>query len=282
MKFGMNSLAWQSPFSDAMGQFKKAKEFGCDIYEIAVEDFSTIDVAGILAAKAETGIETPTICGAFGESRDISSENEEFRKIGVQYIKDCVDFAAKIDCKVIAGPLYSAVGKARQTTEDEKNRQWDWAVENMKLLAQYAQDKGIKLAVEPLNRFETDFINTVEQGMELITRVGYDNVGFLLDTFHMNVEEANIPAAIRLAKGRIMDFHTCANNRGTPGEDNFNWEAIRDALRDAQYDDYCLIESFTPDCKEIAKAASVWRPFAESPEAIAKNGLPFLRKVFGA
>ena len=105
-------------------------------------------------------------------------------------------------------------------------------------------------------------------------------MGFLLDTFHMNVEESNIPAAIRAAKGKIFDFHTCANNRGTPGEDNFNWEAIAAAIKDAGYDDYCLIESFTPDCKEIAKAASVWRPFAESPEAIAENGIPFLKKVF--
>lgn len=280
MKFGMVSLAWQSPFSDALGQFKLAKKYGCDIYEIVPEDWSTIDVDAINAAKAETGIETPTITGAFGDTRDMSSDNPEYRKGGVQYIKDMVDFAVKIDAKVVAGPLYSAVGKARQITEDQKKQAWDWATENLKDCAQYAQDKGVKLAIEPLNRFETDFINTVEQGLDLIGRVGYDNLGFLLDTFHMNVEESNIPAAIRAAKGKIFDFHTCANNRGTPGEDNFNWEAIAAAIKDAGYDDYCLIESFTPDCKEIAKAASVWRPFAESPEAIAENGIPFLKKVF--
>ena len=272
MKFGINSLAWQSPFSDPAGQFAKAKKYGCDIYEIAVEDFSTIDVDAVNAAKKETGIQTPTICGAFGETRDVSSENPQYRQTGLQYIKDMTDFAVKIDCKVIAGPLYSAVGKARQISED--------AVENLKIAAEYAQDKGIKLAIEPLNRFETDFINTVEQGLELIARIGYSNVGFLLDTFHMNVEEADIPGAIRSARGLIMDLHTCANNRGTPGQDNFDWKAIAAAIRDAGYDDYCVIESFTPDCKEIAKAASVWRPFAKSPEAIAENGLPFLRKVF--
>lgn len=280
MKFGINSLAWQSPFSDPAGQFAKAKKYDCDIYEIAVEDFSTIDVDAVNAAKKETGIQTPTICGAFGETRDVSSENPQYRQTGLQYIKDMTDFAVKIDCKVIAGPLYSAVGKARQISEDEKKQQWDWAVENLKIAAEYAQDKGIKLAIEPLNRFETDFINTVEQGLELIARIGYSNVGFLLDTFHMNVEEADIPGAIRSARGLIMDLHTCANNRGTPGQDNFDWKAIAAAIRDAGYDDYCIIESFTPDCKEIAKAASVWRPFAKSPEAIAENGLPFLRKVF--
>lgn len=280
MKFGMNSLAWQSPFSDPMGQFKKAKEYGCELYEIAVEDFSTIDANAINEAKHATGIETPTMCGAFGDTRDISSENVEYRRIGVQYIKDLIDLAQKIDCKVIAGPLYSAVGKARQITPDEKKQQWAWAVENLKEVAEYAGEKSVRLAIEPLNRFETDFINTVEQGLELIDLVGYSNVGFLLDTFHMNIEESNIPAAIRSAKGKIFDLHTCANNRGTPGEDNFDWQAIKEALLDAGYDDYCLIESFTPDCKEIAKAASVWRPFAKSPEAIAQNGIPFLKNIF--
>ncbi|MBR2560789.1 MAG: sugar phosphate isomerase/epimerase, partial [Eubacterium sp.] len=115
---------------------------------------------------------------------------------------------------------------------------------------------------------------------ELIDRIGRDNVGFLLDTFHMNIEESNIIAAIGKAAGKIYDFHTCANTRGIPGEDNFDWPAIAKAIKAAGYDDYCNIESFTPDCVEIAKAASVWRPFAESPEAIAEKGIPFLRKVF--
>lgn len=280
MKFGINSFAWQSPFTDPFGMFEKAKLYNCDIFEIAVEDFATINADDINAAKEKTGIGTPTLCGAFGDTRDLSSDVPAYREGGVKYIKDLVDLAGKVDAKVIAGPLYSAVGKARQVTEDEKRQAWDWAVENLKECADYAGERGVRLAVEPLNRFETDLINIVDQGLELLARVGRDNVGFLLDTFHMNIEESNIPAAIRSAKGKIYDFHTSANNRGTPGEDNFNWPAIRDALRDAEYDDYCVIESFTPDCVEIAKAASVWRPFSKSPEAIAENGIAFLRGVF--
>ncbi len=280
MKFGLSSLVWQSPFQNPMEQFQKAKKYGCDLYEIAIEDFSTIDVEEINKAKAATGIETPTICGAFGDTRDVSSDFEDYRKNGVQYIKDMVDIAAKIDCKVIVGPMYSACGKARPQTEEQKKQQWDWAVENLKEAAAYAQEKGIKLAVEPLNRFETDFINTVDQALDLIGRIGYDNVGLLLDTFHMNIEEPDIPAAIRKAKGKIFHLHTCANNRGIPGEDNFDWDAIVEAIRDAGYDGDCIIESFTPECKEIAKSASVWRAFCESPEAIPEKGIPFLKKVF--
>ncbi len=280
MKFGISSLAWQSPFSDPLGQFSKAKKYGCDIYEITAEDFSTLDADEINAAKEVTGIETPTMCGAFGDTRDVSSVNPDYRANGVKYIKDMVDLSVKIGTKVIVGPIYSACGKARPLTPEEKKQQWAWAVENLKIAADYAGEHGIQLGVETLNRFETDFINTVEQGLELIDRIGYDNVGFLLDTFHMNIEESDIPAAIRAAKGKILDLHTCANNRGTPGEDNFNWQAIAAAVKDAEYDKYCIIESFTPDCKEIAKSASVWRPFSESPEYIAEKGIPFLRKVF--
>lgn len=280
MKYGLSSLAWQSPFTNPMAIFTKAKKYGCDLYEIAIEDFGTIDTDAINEAKVATGIETPTICGAFGDTRDVSSENPEYRKNGVQYIKDMVDVAVKIDCKVIVGPMYSACGKARAIPDEERKQAWDWAVENLKEAAAYAKERGIKLAIEPLNRFETDFINTVDQALELVDRIGYDNVGVLLDTFHMNIEEANIPEAIRKAKGKIFNFHTCANNRGIPGEDNFDWDAIKAAIQDAGYNDYCIIESFTPDCKEIAKSASVWRVFSESPEAIPEKGIPFLKKTF--
>jgi D-psicose/D-tagatose/L-ribulose 3-epimerase len=193
-----------------------------------------------------------------------------------------VDFAVAIGAEVIAGPIYSAVGKARQQTPEEVELKWKYGVDNMKIVADYGAKKGVKFAVETLNRFETDFINTVEQGVEYIRRIGYDNVGFLLDTFHMNIEENSMVEAIRMAgtEFKILDFHTSANNRGTPGKDNTDWKSVRDAMRAVGYDDYCIIESFTPDCVEIAKAASVWRPFSESPEAIARDGIPFLKQLF--
>jgi D-psicose/D-tagatose/L-ribulose 3-epimerase len=156
-----------------------------------------------------------------------------------------------------------------------------FAVENMKRLADYASGRGVKLAIEPLNRFETDFINTVEQGLYFLDKIGYNNVGFLLDTFHMNIEEKSIPDAIRSAMGKIFDFHACANDRGTPGEDHFEWEEIREALKDAGYEGPIVIEAFTPGIREIAKAVSLWRQLAESPDCLARNGLRFLRSVFG-
>ena len=108
MKFGISSLAWQSPFHDPMGQFEKAKKYGVDIYEIAAEDFSLINVEDILKAKEATGIGTPSVCGAFGETRDVSSDLPEYRKEGLQYIKDIVD-------------LIRISGKVRQKALSLKN-----------------------------------------------------------------------------------------------------------------------------------------------------------------
>jgi D-psicose/D-tagatose/L-ribulose 3-epimerase len=282
MKFGINSLAWQSPVTEIDRLLRLAKQYDCDIFELALEDFSTLDPDVINRAVEATGVEIKTVTGIHGETRDISSDDADIRASGIQYAKEMVDFAVRIGAEVIAGPIYSAVGKARQQTPEEIEQKWKYGVENMKVIADYGANKGILFAVEPLNRFETDFINIVEQGVEYIRRIGYDNVGFLLDTFHMGIEESNVPEAIRLAGTacRILDIHTCGNNRGTPGRDNTDWISIRDAVRAVGYDDYCIIESFTPDCVEIAKAASIWRPLSESPEAIARDGIPFLKQLF--
>ena len=289
MKYGLCSLAWQSPFGgndpdkfydEFAAHFEKAKKFGFDIFEIAVENFG-FDVDSAKKAANETGIELKTICGAFGPTRDCSSDNPEYRKGGIDYTKYLIDICSSFGGEAVVGPIYSAVGKTGMWTDEEREQHWAWAVESIKELADYAAAKNIKLGIEPLNRFETNMINTAEQCAKLIKLVDKDNVGFLLDTFHMNIEESNITDAIRIAGDKLVDLHTCANNRGTPGEDNFDWQAIKKAIDDINYDGYCVIESFTPDCVEIAAAASVWRPFAPSPDYLAENGIKFLKSVFG-
>ena len=279
-KIGISSFVWVSPFQmETLNQLAHAKSLGFDIYEIAVEDPNVIDIEKVQQEAQRVGIEA-TICGAFGETRDISSPVEAYREEGIKYIRTLIDMAAVCKSPYVAGPMYAAVGRTRQATLEEKREQTAYAVENLKRVADYAAKRNVALALEPLNRFETDFMNTVEQGLELLEKVGYDNAGFLLDTFHMNIEEKSLPAAIRMAKGKIFDFHSCANDRGTPGEDHFDWHAIAAALDDVGYQGPVIIESFTPEVKEIAKAVSLWRPLAKSPDALAQNGYAFLRSIF--
>lgn len=280
MRFGASTFIWVSPFSNrTLDLIAKVADFGFDIIEICVEDPATVDTAAIASRVEKAGINA-LVCGAFGPDRDISSDETGTRASGHAYLRRCIDFAADLRSPVVSGPMYSAVGKTRLLSKPEREAQWALSVENMRQAADYAQARGIKLAVEPLNRFETDLLNTVDQAMDWLGRIDRDNVGLLLDTFHMNIEERSIPEAIRRAGSKVFHFHGCANDRGTPGKDHLPWAQIVGALRAINYGGPVVIEAFTPEVREIARAVSIWRPLAESQDALARDGLAFLKKAF--
>ncbi|HEX7193440.1 MAG TPA: sugar phosphate isomerase/epimerase [Chthoniobacterales bacterium] len=280
MQFGASTFIWVSPFSNkTLGLVKKVREMGFDIIEICIEDPATIDVSRINEALKENDLKA-TICGAFGPDRDASSDDRNIRANAVKYLEACIDAARELGSPFVAGPMYSAVGKTRLLSPDERAKQWSLAVETLKPVADYAGQRGVQLAIEPLNRFETDFINTVEQGLDLVGRIGTPNVGLLVDTFHMNIEEKDIPAAIRKAGSKVFHFHSCENDRGTPGTGHVEWKEVASALREINYQGPVVIEAFTTDITEIARAVSLWRPLAPSQDSLAQEGLNFLRKIF--
>jgi D-psicose/D-tagatose/L-ribulose 3-epimerase len=163
---------------------------------------------------------------------------------------------------------------------DQKKREWDLAVKGLKEAAKRANDKGVLLAIEPLNRFETDLINTAEQCERLINEIGAQNVGFHLDSFHMNIEEKNSYEAIKRAGNRLFHFHACENDRGAPGSGrNIDWEGVAKGLKEVNFQHQAVIESFTPATKSIAAAAAIWRPLAPTQDALAGDGLKFLRGI---
>ena len=162
----------------------------------------------------------------------------------------------------------------------EREAQRALAARSIRRAADDAAKRGVRLAIEPLNRFETDLVNTVDQGVALLDEIERENVGLLLDTFHMNIEEKNIPDALRRAKGRLFEFHACSSDRGTPGEDHLPWRAIAGALHDVRYDGPVVIEAFTPEVREIARAVSIWRPLAKSQDSLAMDGLNNMCAVF--
>jgi D-psicose/D-tagatose/L-ribulose 3-epimerase len=281
MLFGASTFIWVSPFSnDNLWLVNKVKQFGFDIIEVCIENPSVVDPGKVREELDKVGIGV-ILCGAFGPNRDISSDDQKIQSEGIDYLKICIDYAEIIGSPTVIGPMYSATGKTRLLSEEEKKKQWDLAVRNLKFIAEYAEGKGIKLAIEPLNRFETDLINTVDQGIELVTQIGYKNVGLLLDTFHMNIEEKDTARAIERAGEKVFHFHSCSNDRGTPGEGQINWQKISTALKKIRYRGPVVIESFTPEIKEIARAVSLWRPIAKDQDSLANDGLVFLKKVLG-
>ena len=152
-------------------------------------------------------------------------------------------------------------------------------VKNLKDLAKHAESRGRQICIEPLNRFETDFLNTCEQGLKLIKDVGSKAVKLHLDTFHMNIEQKDQGAAILKAGKLLGHFHACGSDRGTPGSDHIDWKSIAKALKKIGYKHDVVIESFTTHVKVIARAAAIWRRIEPTRDEIAVRGLAFLKKV---
>lgn len=280
MKFGVSTFVWVSPFNTASFDLVlKIKDMGYDIIEVAVEDKDIIDWARLKKLTDEVGLSV-TISGAFGTERDIASDDPEFRKTGLSYIKDCVQIANEMESPVFGGPLYSAVGKTRVVSDEQKKKERDWCIENLFEAAKFAERYGIVLGLEPLNRFETDMINTGDQALSLIKEVDSPYLKILLDTFHCNIEEKSIPETIRKIGKDLCHVQGNESDRGTPGTGNLDWEGIQEALNDIQYDGAIVIETFGAPSKELARAASIWRPLANSADELASEGLAFYKRFF--
>jgi D-psicose/D-tagatose/L-ribulose 3-epimerase len=220
-----------------------------------------------------------SVCAAMGPDRDLIHADDSIRKNGMDYVRHCIDAAKTVGANNVIGPLYSAVGRTWQSTDDERKRDTDLLVRQLKDLSTYAIDRGVGLAVEPLNRFETSFMNLASQAIDVVDRVDHPSCGILLDTFHMNIEERSIGDAIRAAGKRVRQIHTCENDRGAPGSGHVPWQEVANACRDIGFNGPYVIESFTNKVKSIARAAAIWRNFSDTQDALAADGLRFLRKL---
>ncbi len=281
IQFGVSTFVWVSPFGT--GDFDllhKVADMGYDIIEVAVEDKNLIDWTRLKQVARQTGLNI-TISGAFGPNRDISSDDAAIRKNGFDYIVDCLRIAEAMSSPIFTGPVYSAVGKTRIVSAERKQQERNWCLENLREAGEIARQCGVVVGVEPLNRFETDMINTAEQALSLVRETGHPFIKISLDTFHNNIEEKSIPAAIR-AIGRELLCHVQGNesDRGTPGTGNVDWTGIKDALTEIGYDGAVVIETFGAPSEELAKAASIWRPLANSPDELASEGLAFYKTLF--
>jgi D-psicose/D-tagatose/L-ribulose 3-epimerase len=278
VKFAVSTWLWTSPFNrETVSLFPKIKSYGFDAVEIPVEDPSLIDIDLVKTALADNGLD-PIICGAFGPSRDLTHEDPSFHQTCFNYLDACFNISAKLGASFVAGPMYSAVGKARLVSPEQKKIEWNRAVTNLQKVCVRARDFGQEIAIETLNRFETDLINTAEELMQLITDINEPEAKAILDGFHMNIEEPDIEAAIRRVGDKLIHVQVSENYRGTPGTGQTNWAAWKRGLEAINYQGVISIESFTPEIKELAGAVCIWKPLVPSQDGFAKEGLEFLKK----
>jgi D-psicose/D-tagatose/L-ribulose 3-epimerase len=282
MRIGINTFLFTSPFTNESTKlFKTFKKWGFQTVEIPVEDPSHIDPAFVKAELDANGLVCGSVCACMGPDRDLRG-TPEAQQTGLSYMKQLVDHMVTLDCPSLIGPVYSAVGRADAVPEEEYKQQWETVVGHLKDLCTHAEARGRQVCLEPLNRFETDFINTCDQGLKMLKDVGSKALRLHLDTFHMNIEEKNQAAAIRKAGRNLGHFHACGSDRGTPGNDHIDWKPIAAALKGINYQGDVVIESFTTDVKVIARAAAIWRKMEPTRDEIATKGIKFLRTVLPA
>lgn len=278
MKFGVNTFIWTAVFDGShLPLLPKIKAAGFDGVEVSMFDPAKFEGEVIRKGLEENGLEC-TICSVLSQELSMISADPEARKRARIHLSDCAKKAADAGAKIIAGPLYSPVGylPGRRRTEEE----WKWAVDCYRELGPTFEKNGVTIAIEPLNRFETYFLNTAADAVRLCDEIDHPNVGILFDTFHANIEEKDIADGYRRCGKYLKHVHTCENDRGTPGSGHVEWTEVFQALRDLQYNGWLTIESFGFALGEISAAASIWRDIESSPESIGFEGVKFLRKQF--
>jgi D-psicose/D-tagatose/L-ribulose 3-epimerase len=279
VSFGASTWLWTSPFSTASAEelFPKIAAMGFDAVEIAVEDPSLIDGRAVASALSKHGLKA-IVCGAFGPDRDLTHDDPAVHRACLDYIRDCLDLCVDLNAGFVGGPMYSAVGKARMVPPEQRRREWELAVINLRIACDLAAERGKLIGIEPLNRFESDLVNTSSDAVRMINDIGHPAARIVLDGFHMNIEERNIFDAITAAGDRLVHLQVSENYRGTPGTGQTRWDEYRRGLEAIGYRGCVSIESFTTDNQSLAGAVCFWRPMAESQDAFASQGIAFLRQ----
>ncbi len=222
----------------------------------------------------------PIWVGGGSPSRDLSNPSERIQRAGVAYLRRLVDLCAGSGGELVAGPLYGAVGRVRYLSPARRDAALSRVARHLSLVARYAASRSVRIALEPLNRYDTSLVNTVAQGIELLERIGEPNVGLALDTFHMNIEERSVGKALREAGRQLFYLQACENDRGAVGSGHVPWTEWRDALRSISYDGWVGVESFISSPPGFAEAMRMWRPVAASPQELAGASLSFLQGLF--
>lgn len=279
--FGVSTWLWTSPLDEQrLSELApRIAGWGFDLVELPIEDVTDWDPSRAADILASYGLGATT-CAVMSGDRDLTTNDPAVTAATQAYLRACVDAAVVVGSAVVAGPIYAPVGRVLRLDEEERTVTVRRLVEALRPVADYAGAQGVRLALEPLNRYETSLINTVAQAMDVIEAVDSPALGICLDTFHLNIEERDPVASTRRAGSRIAHVQACGTDRGTPGGDRFDWSRFIAALDGADYAGAVCIESFTIDNAAIARAASIWRRLAVSQDLLAMDGLAFLRRAF--
>lgn len=276
-KFGLHVLTWANRVDEsALNYLPKLKEMGYDGCEVPIipEHINFFKPAIIRKKLEELGMDC--VSGtAYGDSMSIISNDPDVSNKGVSYLKHCIDLTFELGAKILNGTLYAPIGINKKTRRTQE--QWDKSVYKLREVALYAAKKGIILCLEPINRYEISFLNTVGEAVLLVREIGERNVKVNIDTYHMNIEEKNIYETIINAGDLVGHVHCSENDRGIPGTGHFDWDGLLRGLLDINYKGWINIESFFEPIPEIIEVTPIWRKLAPDVDTLAREGLNFLK-----
>jgi D-psicose/D-tagatose/L-ribulose 3-epimerase len=276
MKTGMNLLLWTDHVSEAQDPIiEQIKALGFDAVEVPI--FNTSDLApfarlGKRLASLGLGATGVTVMGS--DYNPISPERKS-RDAAVAHLDRVMECGQQFGCEILCGPLHSAIGVFSGTgpTEDE----FHYGVETLQRAAEKAQSRGIKLALESLNRFECYFLTTAAQTVRCVRAVNHPSCKMMFDSFHAHIEEKNQESAILTCAADTIHVHVSENDRGTPGTGQVDWSSFFSGLKQSNYNGYLTIEAFGTALPALAAATKVWRPLFPDAMGLCREGLAFMK-----
>lgn len=274
MKYGMNLLLWSGEVTDElMPTCEQLKAVGYDGVELPMFNLD-LDYAALGAKLDGMGL-ARTAVTIRGEEDNPISPDAAVRAKGVAATKQTLDCCAAAGVETLVGPYHSALGyfSGAGPTADE----WKWGIESMRQVAEHAGSVGVKLGVEALNRFECYFLNTHADSTRFVREVDHPACGMMYDTFHSNIEEKNVTAAVKAGGDKLFHIHISENDRSTPGQGAVRWDESFDAITAAGYDGWLVIEAFGLALPEIAAATKIWRRMYKDEITLATEGLNFMK-----
>jgi D-psicose/D-tagatose/L-ribulose 3-epimerase len=277
MKYGVNMMVWTTRVGEEQAPLlSRIKEWGFDGVELFLSPQEPANLPAVKRVLDDLQLGRTT-CVVLPRDAHLVSGEAAVRARGVNFLSRCVERTAELGAVLMCGPLYAGLGvmTGRRRTLEE----WQWAAEGLATAARHAQQSGVTLCIEPLNRFETYFLNTLSDAAELLHAIGEPNVRIHFDTFHANIEERHMAESLRAVRKELGHVHISENDRGIPGTGHNDWRGVLRTLRDVGYDGWLTIESFAQPEPELAAAAAIWRDLAPSGDELARRGLEFIKAM---
>lgn len=277
---GVNTWVWTSPLTDrdASAMLAHVASLGFDLVELPLEAEGQLTAEAIGPLLGEHGL-AASVVGAMAPGRTLVDDDADAVGQTQRYLRSCIDLASGVGAAAVCGPFTAATGRTWRMDADERRRVVERLRANLAPVVEHAAAAGVAIGIEPLNRYETSILNTVEQSLEALEPLLGGHLGLALDTYHLGIEERSTPDAVRAAGEHLVHVQVCGSDRGAPGGDQTDWSALRAALDAVDYRGPLVIESFTGENASIAVAASIWRPLAPTQDDLARDGLAFLRRL---